>query len=169
MATTDVNLNFGEVDRAIETVEQRAKRLGPAFRELQKPFRADQVDHARNEQGPSSKWPPRSPLTEARRLARNRSVRTTKAMRTIMPRKPTRRSTPARILGRLPGAVAHTVGGLFIRATSRARKVGPAHQHGATVGRGVRLQARPFLWLSDALVEKARELLADYVMKGWNR
>lgn len=168
MATTDVNLDFGEVDRAIETLETRAKRLGPAFREIRKPFRVDQVGHAKGEEGPNGKWPARSPLTEARRRARNRGVRQTKAMKTIALRKPTRRSTPRRLLGRLPGAVVYKLGELYIRATSRA-KFGGAHQHGATVGRGSKLPERMFLWLSDKLVTTARDVLGAHVVKGWKK
>lgn len=168
MATTDVNLDFGEVDRAIETMETRAKRLGPAFRELRKPFRADQVGHAKGEEGPSGKWPARSPLTEARRRARNRNVRQTKAMKTIALRKATRRSTPKRLLGRLPNAVVYRIGELYIRATSRA-KFGGAHQQGATVGRGSKLPQRMFLWLSDRLLSSARDVLGNYVVKGWKK
>lgn len=168
MATTDVNLDFAELDRAIETLEQRAARLGPAFRELRKPFRGDQHGHARGEEGPGGKWPARSPLTEARRLARNRGVRMTKAMKVIALKKPTKRATPRRILGRLPGAVMYKVGELFIRATSRA-KFGGAHQKGATVGRGSKLPARMFLWISDGLLSTARDVLGNYVVKGWKK
>lgn len=164
----DTALNDDEVVARLADLEQRAKRLGPAFRELRKPFRSDQVGHARGEEGPGGKWPARSPLTEARRLARNRNVRTTKAMKAVLLRKPTKRSTPKRILGRLPSAVVYTVGELFIRATSRA-KFGGAHQKGATVGRGSRVPQRMFLWLSDGLRAKARELLAEHVMKGWDK
>lgn len=164
-----MNLDLGEVDRAIETVETRAKRLGPAFRELRKPFRADQASHAKSEEGPNGKWPARSPLTEARRRARNRGVRQTKAMKTIALRKATKRSTPKRLLGRLPGAVAYKVGELFIRATSFAKKIGGAHQQGATVGRGVRLPKREFLWPSAKLLDTAFDVLGKYVVKGWKK
>jgi phage gpG-like protein len=149
-------------------VELRAKRLGPAFRELRKPFRTDQSGHARGEEGPSGKWPARSPLTEARRRQRNRSVRQTKAMKTIALRKPTKRSTPKRLLGRLPGAVTYKIGEMFIRATSRA-SFGGAHQFGGTVGRGVKLPQRMFLWLSDKLRTTAADVLGNYVVKGWKK
>lgn len=162
------SMDVTELDSALADVDSRGKRLGPAFRELRKPLRGDQREHARAQQGPSGSWPPRSPMTEARRRARNRALRTSKAMRTIMPGKHKRRSTPKRILGRLPGAIIVTAGQLFVRARSRVDWSG-VHQFGGRAGRGVRIPARPFLWLSDALLTTARDTLADFVVKGWKR
>jgi hypothetical protein len=71
----DANFDLTEVDRAMADVEARAKRLAPAFRELRRPLRTDQRAHARAEEGPDGRWPPRSPFTEARRQVRNRAVR----------------------------------------------------------------------------------------------
>lgn len=158
-----------EVDRALADVEERGKRLRPAFRQLRKPMRGDQRQHARDERGPDAAWPPRSPLTEARRRARNRRLRTTKAMRTIGLGKFTRtRATPKQILGRLPSALIVTAGELFVRATSRVPWSG-IHQFGGRANHGARIPARPFLWLSDDLVETARQVLVDFVIKGWKR
>ncbi len=168
MLSLDSAFDLSDVDRAIETAEDRAKRLAPAFRELAKPMRTDQREHAKDERGPSSKWPPRSPFTEARRRDRNRGARTTKAMRMISLAKFRRRPTPAKLLGRLPAAFVVTTSGTFVRATSRVAWSG-AHQAGARVGRGVRLPQRVFLWLSDRLVTKAREVLTEHVLKGWRR
>jgi phage gpG-like protein len=161
-------IDLTEVDRALADLEARAKRLAPAFRELRKPLRLDQRDHARGEMGPGGKWPARSPLTEERRRAKNRRVRLTKAMQTIAPKKLRRRSTPNRLLGRLPAAVIYKSGELFVRATSRVAWSG-VHQEGGSVGRGSRIPARPFLWLSDAIIDKAKETLAAFVVKGWTR
>jgi len=165
---TDVAFDSTEVDAALGDLELRGKRLAPAFRELRKPLRADQRDHAKAQSGPDSSWPPRSPMTEKRRLAHNRAVRTTKAMKTIAIGKSKRRSTPKKILGRLPAAIVMTVGELFVRATSRVPWSG-AHQKGGRVGHGARLPARPFLWLSDRVVNTATFVLSEYVVKGWKR
>lgn len=164
------NFDAQEVDRALADVEERGRRLGPAFRELRRPLRDDQRSHARAEEGPAGAWPARSPLTEARRRARNRRVRITKAMQTIAPRRFVRRSTPARLLGRLPSAIIVTAGDLFIRAVSRAPWSG-VHQHGGRAGRrrGVTIPARPFLWLSSQLLATVRSKLGEYVVKGWKR
>jgi hypothetical protein len=164
-------VDLSQVDRALADTELRAKRMAPAFRELRPLLRRDQRDHAKGEQGSDGKWPARSPLTEARRKAKSRASRTTRALRTIALGRFARRSTPRKILGRLPGAVVYTVGELFARATSRAKKIGPAHQFGLRVGRrlAVRLHAREFLWLSDKLLDASKQVLAKFVVKGWRR
>lgn len=166
----DVEANFDmiEVDSAAADVEERARRLRPAFREIRKPMRQDQRAHASEERGPGGAWPPRSPLTEARRKARNKGVRATKAMRAIAITKFKKRPTPKRILGRLPNAVVYVVGDLFIRATSRV-PWSAAQQDGGRVGRGAILPARPFLWLSSTLLGKARDVLGAFIVKGWQR
>lgn len=165
----DGNVDLTEVDTALADVDVRSKRMAPAFRELRAPMRRDQAAHAKQQEGPNGAWPPRSPLTEARRRARNRRRRVTKAMITIgIASNKKKRSTPKRILGRLPRAVVYTIGDLFLRATSRVPWSG-AHQDGGRVGRGVKLPARPFLWLSDVLINATKDVLGKYVLKGWNR
>ena len=157
-----------EVDQALADVEQRGRRMAPAFRELRKPLQTDQREHARGQEGPEGRWAPRSPLTEARRRATNRRVRLTKAMKTIAPRKLKHRSIPKRVLGRLPAAVVYTTGEIFVRASSRVPWSG-VHQKGGTAGRGSHIPQRTFLWLSAKVIETAREVLAAYVVKGWKR
>lgn len=168
MVNVDTNIDLTKVDDAMADVEQRGKRLYPAFRELRRPLRLDQRDHAHKEEGPSGSWPPRSPFTEARRKSRNRGVRRTRAMRTIAIGKSARRSSPRAILGRIPKAVLYTVGALFIRGRSRVAW-SAAHQRGLRVGRGVTLPARPFLWLSETIVNTARDVIGAFVVKGWKR
>lgn len=163
-----LSFDLSDVDRRIETLEQRAKRLAPAFRQLARPLRVDQREHAKDERGPSGKWPARSPMTEARRRARNRGARTTRAMRTVALAKFRRRPTPKKILGRVPSAIQIVVGDLFVRGVYRVPWAG-AHARGARVGRGVRLPKRVFNWLGEKLLETAREVLADHVMKDWKR
>lgn len=171
MLRADGSLDLSELDASLAEAERRAKQLRPAFRELRKPMRLDQRDHAKAQQGPDGAWAPRSPLTEARRKARNRGRRTTAAMRTVMVGRFPRRPTPKKILGRLPGAVEVVAGGLFVRASSRAYPMGGANNRGARVGRRRRvlLRARTFLWLSDDLKKKAAEVLGEHVAKGFKR
>lgn len=165
----EASLDVTRVDRALADLETRAKRLAPAFRELRLPLRADQCAHARSEEGPDGHWPPRSPFTEARRLARNRSARIHR-FDVLRRGEARRRSTPKQVLGRLPAAILVKVGELYIRATSRVAWAG-IHQHGGNAGRGrrVRIPSRPFLWLSDGLLQTARDVLGNYVVKGWKR
>jgi hypothetical protein len=172
--TTAANFQLDEVDRAMADLEARSKRLAPAFRQLRRPLRRDQKAHARAESGPDGQWPKRSPLTEARREAHNRRARAFRAIAKYSPRqkgdKARKRSLPARILGRLPNAIQVVVGELYVRASSRAT-FGGAQQHGDRVGHGHRvlLPSRPFLWLSDALLNTAADVLGSYVVKGWQR
>lgn len=168
IASDGGTIDLTEVDRSMSDVERRSKLLAPAFRELRVPLRRDQARHAKDQAGPGGSWPPRSPFTEARRKSRNRGRRVTKAMKVIGLAKSKRRPTPKRILGRLPGAVIYTVGQLFIRATSRVPWSG-IHQRGGRAGRGVKIPAREFLWLSMLLLETTSSVLARYVAKGWQR
>lgn len=103
-------------------------------RDLKKPLRADQRDHARQQEGPDGKWP-------KRKLGGRR-----------------------RVLGKLPAAIKVTARGSMVSAVSRASWSG-AHQDGAVVGRGARLPARPFLWLSNELLELAHDVAVDRVMR----
>lgn len=166
-----LNVDWSEVDHALGDVELRAKRLAPAWRQLRRPMRQDQGAHAKAEEGPTGRWAPRSPLTEARRKASNRRLRVSRATRTIALGKFPRRPTPKRILGRLPGALVVTVGDLFIRASSRIPVWPGAHQQGDHVGhhRRVALPQRIFLWLGDSLLNTASSVLGQYVLKGWKR
>lgn len=69
-------------------------------------------------------------------------------------------------LGRLPGAVRTE---LTADAVSVVSKVGwsQAHIDGDTVGHGVKLKPRIFLWISDGLATKAADTLRDAVLEGW--
>jgi len=164
------HFQMGEVDKALHDVYERSKRLRPAFRALQPHMKKDQRDHARAKEGPDGSWAPRAAATEARRRSSNRKLRVTKAMRAVMLRPLTRRRpTPAKVLGRLPQATKYSVGALYVRASSRSVYPGGANQHGGQVGhkRRVKLPARPFLWISAALLEESRKLLAKFVVAGW--
>lgn len=167
-----VFVDLTELDQALADVEERARRLEPAFRALRRPMRGDQRDHQKKTQGPEGPWAPRSPATLAR-LARDRRRKPIpKALRTIAPapRQIRRRRSPRNLLGRLPNTLRVTSGPLFVRASPRVPWA-IAHLRGGRVGRRrrVRLVARNFLWLSDALLENARSTIAGFVVKGWKR
>lgn len=71
-----------------------------------------------------------------------------------------------RLLGRLPTAVRIYAGRASVSAVSSVRW-SAAHQEGATVGHGVKLPARPFLWASDGLRTTAAEYLRAAVLERW--
>ncbi|HWU91602.1 MAG TPA: hypothetical protein VN253_30250 [Kofleriaceae bacterium] len=115
-------------------------------RELKKLVQDDQRDHAKQRTGPSGLWAPRA-LATVRRM-RLEGVR----------RRP---------LGKLLGA------GVSYRA-NRAQIVGESkikwsgvHQEGGKVGRGATVPARPFLWLSEAMIERALAYVADVRVRGF--
>lgn len=163
-------VDFSEAEKALDDIEERAKRLAPAFVAMRKPMREDQRAHAKQAEGPGGGWPPRAAITEERRRSKNRRVRTTKAMKTISPRPARKRSTPRRLLGRLPGAVRYVSGSLFLRVSSLVAWSG-AHARGGRVGhnRSVTLPKRTFLWMSDRFLTAATGVLATHIMKGWKR
>jgi phage gpG-like protein len=163
-----IAFDVGEIDRAFDDVELRARRMGPAFRELRKPMRGDQREHARRAEGPGGHWPARAPATEERRLRRNRRLRIPKALRLISPVKTQRRSTPAAILGRLPRALRIDSGELWVRATSRAT-FGGSHNEGAMVGRrrSVKLPRREFVWVSDEFIAKCEFVFLSHLVQDW--
>lgn len=168
MANVEATVDLAELDQALADVEQRGRRMGPAFRELRKPLRTDLRMIARQQTGPSQPWAPRSPLTESRRVPRNRRARTSKAMRTIALKTFRRRTTPKKILGRLPAAFAVLAGALYVRARWRVDWA-DAHRSGRRVGHGVKLPKRDFAWLSNQIIDKARAVFAKHIVAGWKR
>lgn len=161
------NIDLTEVDHAFSDVELRGKRAAPAFRQLRKPMRGDQREHAKAQSGPDASWAARSAMTEARRGARARAQRNRK--RALHPSSRTSsRSMPKRILGRLPSAILVLAGDLFVRAVSRVEWSG-VHQYGGTAGRGAQIPRRTFLWLSDKLIATCEQVILDHVLDGWSR
>lgn len=159
----DGNIDLTELDQRLADLQTRGERAAPAFKELQKPLRADQRDHSKTQQGPNGPWVPRSPLTEARRAARGRNQR---ANRKRLHSRAVGKATPKRILGKLPGAMVVTVGELFVKITSRVDWSG-AQNDGGRVGKRATLPERTFYWLSDKVVGIAEEIILRHVMKDW--
>lgn len=141
-------IDLGEVERSFDAMKRRGRELGQAFRVLKPEMRADQRDHAARREGPEGSWPPLAQSTLAKRASLGRLRR--------------------RPLGRLTSAVTYTASKDGVVARSRVPWSG-AHQEGAVVGRGSRLPARPFLWLSDRLIERAKEILARVVTDAFGR
>lgn len=165
---THVDVDLDEVDQRLSNMEHRAKVLGPAFRALRRPLVNDQKDHQKKGTGPDSSWPPRSPVTEARRKARNKRTKVTKAMKTIAPKTFRRRSTPRAVLGRLPMIFRMVTTNLSISMVSRAPWSG-AHMRGAKVGHGrkVTLPKRVYYYPSDSFLSTAKRTIAEHIVKGW--
>lgn len=145
-AFVSATIDIGDVEKGIEAMERRGRTLHPAFSELKKPMRSDQKEHGKQQRGPFGTWARRASSTiEAYRERRKRVPRP---------------------LGKLLSAVQTRANAWSVSVESRVAW-SDAHQEGATVGRGVRLKARPFLWLSKKFLDTAedvfeRVLLAAY-------
>lgn len=133
----------------LKDVSKAGRNLGPVFRALRMPMRRDQRDHAVQEEGPEGNWPPRKGEKEVKRRAGKRKNRRARGM-----------------LGRLPNAVDIRSIGATVYARSRV-KWARAHADGETVGRGAKLPARPFLWVSEDLGALANQLIAEHLGKAW--
>jgi phage gpG-like protein len=130
-----LSVDLRDVEKGIDAmVNPRAIARG--LRELKKPLRVDQREHAKKSEGPEGRWPKRA--TKSRK----------------------------RLLGRLPGTVKVTSSGNSVSAVSGV-KWSAVHQEGGTAGHGVKIPARPFLWISATLYSKAVELLGEAVAKEW--
>jgi phage gpG-like protein len=131
-------VNIGDVLKGMAAMERRCGALGDAFRKLRKPMSADQKDHGKRQAGPFGAWARRAPSTLAAYRAKGKRA--------------------PRPMGRLPRAISYTSDQTAVRGASRVRW-SDAHMTGATVGRGVRLKARPFMWLSRSLLDVAEETI----------
>ena len=130
-------VDIGDVEEGLAAMERRAHALGPAFAEVKALMKIDQRDHAKTRSGPEGPWQARAASTKEhhKRLSRN-------------------------VLGKLPTAIAYRSSSLGAFAESRV-KWSLAQQEGARVGRGARLPARPFLYMSDPFLD-----LAEIVIEG---
>jgi hypothetical protein len=144
-------VHFDDAEQGIDAMERRARALGPAFRELKAPMRADQKEHGKQERGPFGSWARRSPKTLEFYRSHGRK-------RIPKPQ------------GRLLSAVKYTSTAYSLIGESRVPWSG-AQADGAVVGRGAKLKARPSLWISRKLLDIAeavieRSLLSAYGGRG---
>ncbi len=128
-------VDLRDVEKGIDALTN-PRAIAKGLRDLKKPLRVDQRDHAKKAEGPEGRWPKRA--TKSRK----------------------------RLLGRLPGAVKVTSTGNSVSAVSSV-KWSAVHQEGGVAGRGTKIPARPFLWVSDALHTQAAALLRDAVAGEW--
>lgn len=149
------SVDLTAVDRGLDAMTRAARDLGPAFKEAKKPVRADQRQHAKERSGPDGRWAPKSRLTLAREALDRK-------------RKGKRRGGGRRLLGRLPAAIVVTSDRNRVVARSRARGgISGTHQDGGPAGRGARIPARPFLWVSDALRATLRFVFERHILGRW--
>lgn len=139
-------VNIGDVDKGLDAMKARARALGPAFRELKKPMRADQKDHGKRQRGPFGTWARRAPSTLAAYRAKRKRI--------------------PRPLGKLLSAIAYKADASSVSGESRVAW-SEAHMTGATVGRGARLKARPFMWVSRKLMDIAADVIGTRLLSAF--
>lgn len=162
MLDVDAEIDLRDVEAGLTGMANAGRNLSPLLRRWKKPLRDDQRQHAREEEGPSGAWVPLSPWTMAKRLARKgKQGRRRRAHRQgpLFSRK--------RVLGRLPSAINVISDAHRVAVVSRASWSG-VHQDGGTAGRGSRIPARPFLWLSKKVVAYAADQAQRYLLAGWD-
>lgn len=170
-----VRVDLGDPMRGFAAMEDAAKRLRPAWAALRRPMRDDQRDHAKAQAGPAGKWPRNSPKTierakqmrRGRRKAKARAKGTRKETVKFSNRK-RRQFRASRLLGSLPNRAVQVrqMGADGLVAFSRV-PWSAIHQEGGRAGRGSRIPARPFLWLSDGFLSTAEKTIADHVAGGF--
>jgi phage gpG-like protein len=146
------HVDLSKVEVGIGKVLGRAEALGQAFRLLERPLRDDQRDHGRSQEGPDGKWPARSPATLGRLRHRSGGKRRVRRAR--------------RVLGMLPTTLRVLSSPRRVLAASKVRWAA-LHQEGGRVGRGAKVPARPFLWVSPEMLDRAVEVLAEHLRSGW--
>ncbi len=145
-AFLSATLHMGDVDKGLDATARRARALGPAFRDLKKPMREDQKDHGRRQRGPFGTWARRAPSTLAAYRARRKRI--------------------PRPLGKLLSAIQYKADAGGVSGESRV-KWSLAHMDGATVGRGAKLKARPFMWISRKLLDIAEGVIGKRLLSAF--
>lgn len=131
-------LDIGDVEKGLDAMQRRSKALGPAFQALKKPMREDQKEHRKTKTGPSGSWAPRSAATLAAHHGKRKLART--------------------LLGKLPTAVSYKATAHGVTGESKV-KWSAVHQEGGSAGHGAKIPARPFLWISDKLLDLAVNII----------
>lgn len=167
-------VDFDDALRSMGNMEDAAKRLRPAWASLRRPMRDDQRDHAKAQAGPNGKWPRNSPKTierarqmkRGRRKAKKRAKGRRKETVKFTNKRGRRQFRASRLLGSLPNRTVQVqqLGGDGLRAFSRVPWSG-VHQEGGRAGRGSRIPARPFLWLSSKFRDLVVSTLEDHIVE----
>jgi phage gpG-like protein len=139
-------VSIGGVLRRLEDMRRLDRRK--VFSSARRPARADQRDHAKRQESPRGRWAALASSTIERR------AQTTKRKRT------------RRLLGRLPSALVmvHDADRLIIRARARW---GHVHMTGGRAGKGARIPARQYMWISRQLLRQVRRLFVDAYRRAW--
>lgn len=160
-----VEVELDEVFDGLDAMVRAGKDLRPVFKAAKADLIADLKDHGEHATGPEGAWPPRSPATVEKILS-------TGGQRKNLTRKGRVKRGAAKRLGNVLGILPRTWRIRYDRRTLEA--ISPVswsavHQEGGRVGKGAYLPARPFAWVSDALLAKIANRVAEHVEKGWQK
>lgn len=144
--------------KSLDDKARRSKQLASVFRRLRPHMIEDQKQHAQREEGPDGAWAPRAPATRERKRVFRQTKKKKGAVEATY-------FTVNGTLGALPELVVARATGFTVFVKSMVRWAS-VHQEGGTVGRGSVIPARPFLWVSDELAQRAQKMIADFVMDG---
>lgn len=137
-------LDARAVERGFDRMSKAGRsQLGAAFKTIRPHMKSDQRDHASKQAGPERHWVPRASSTVAKLRQGGRRAR--------------------RPLGKLVSAITYQSSAAGVFATSRVPWSG-VHQYGGRVARGSVIPARPFLWISDKLLEIAMNVIGRHVV-----
>lgn len=159
-----LELDLSEVYKGFSQVQSRCRALGPYFSRMGRELRADQAEHAKAKAGPDGPW---VKLADGTRSARRKARARLKAGGK---RRPGSKSRPTArgILGRLPKAIRVRPSRSEVSVESTVAWSG-VHQHGGKAGKGAKIPARPYLWMSEDFRNRAASELIKHAWKDWAR
>jgi phage gpG-like protein len=164
MLTAQVDLR--DVLTGLEAMKAKGMDLRPVWKAMRKVIGADLRQHARDQAGPNGAWAGRAASTIERvRQSRGAARRRRKRWKG-RGLKATSHARPVRLLGKLPTAFDFTSSPSEIVGVSKVPWA-DVHQTGGTAGRGSRIPARPFAYLSDRVVQAGAEAVRAYVQGAW--
>lgn len=131
-------------------------------------FRKDQVQHMKEQEGPKGKWPGLAQATIDKRLGRGgKAGKFTKRGKL----KKRYAKSVARVLsGRLitKAKVRLFPNAIMIEASGRLNPgMTGIHQDGGVAGKGSRIPARTFMWVSEEFARAAAAEMAKILIEAW--
>jgi phage gpG-like protein len=148
-----ISVDDRDVQKGFDRMMSAAEKTRRFYNVMKPPVRSDIKQHGLDERGPDGPWPARDPDYVAGRTWKGRGGKSLKRRR---------KRAPKQMLGKLTKSIR-------MRATREALIISSPiswagiHQDGGIAGRGSVIPERPFLYLSDDLVEQASSVYAAFV------
>lgn len=158
-----VEVQLDDVMDGLDKMVRAGKDLRPVWKAVRRGLFDDLHQHFSDRQGPEGAWAPRAQSSVERLLQPHGG-------KSRITRKGTLKRKYARILvnqlGRLKSwwLIKYDRGSLS--ATSGAKWSG-IHQEGGVAGRGARIPARPFAWVSGSFLGAVADHVLEHIGKVW--